>query len=131
MDTYELAKRIKKAGSTIAADACDKQYYLGGYKERDNIIVVSDSGYEAIYIGTIANVPNCRGYMCLYTCNTPKRNSFPSAKELSGLLERVIRKEMLPEGEGKAAYFDWEKFGGLDDQLQYFSEVVCSFLKNH
>lgn len=127
---YLLAKRISKAGKIIAKDSYNKDFYIGGYKERDNIIVTSDSGYEAIYIGTIANVPNSRGYMCLYTNNTPQRNSFPSVDEIALLLESVINKEKLIEGEGKAAYFIWEQFGNMDNQLEYFAEVVYGMVNS-
>lgn len=122
---YALAKKISKAGEIIAKDSCNKDYYIGGYKDHDNIIVTSDGGYEAIYIGTIANVPESRGYMCLYTNNTSQRNSYPSVDEIASLLESVKNKEKLIENEGKAAYFNWEEFGNMDKQLDYFAEVVC------
>lgn len=122
---YLLAKKISKAGKIISKDSYNKDFYIGGYKERDNIIVTSDGEYEAIYIGTIANVPKSRGYMCLYTNNTSQRNSYPSIDEITSLLKKVRKKEKLIEGEGKAAYFNWEEFGSMDDQLEYFAEVVC------
>ena len=68
----------------------------------DTIIVTSDSGYEAIYIGSIFS-DSKKAYMCLYTNNTPKRNSYPSTKEIARLLTLVVKGEKLPEGEGKAA----------------------------
>ena len=48
---YELAKKIKEAGRIIAEDDINKDYYIDGYMSDDTIIVTSDSGYEAIYIG--------------------------------------------------------------------------------
>ena len=50
---YELAKKIKEAGRIIAEDDINKDYYIDGYMSDDTIIVTSDSGYEAIYIGSI------------------------------------------------------------------------------
>lgn len=115
----ELAKDISKAGKEIAGDKICKDYFIG--YGRNRITVTSDSGYEAILIGDAGGND---GYMYLYTNNTEKRNSFPSAREIAKLLEAVANKERLPEGEGKAAYHDWEIFGGLEKQLEYFSRVV-------
>ena len=103
---YELAKKIKEAGRIIAEDDINKDYYIDGYMSDDTIIVTSDSGYEAIYIGSIFS-DSKKAYMCLYTNNTPKRNSYPSTKEIARLLTLVVKGEKLPEGEGKAAYFDY------------------------
>ena len=118
---YELAKKIKEAGRIIAEDDINKDYYIDGYMSDDTIIVTSDSGYEAIYIGSIFS-DSKKAYMCLYTNNTPKRNSYPSTNEIARLLTLVVKGEKLPEGEGKAAYFD---YGDMKKQLKYFSEVVC------
>ena len=120
-EIYELSKKIKEAGRIIAEDDINKDYYLGGYMSDDTIIVTSDSGYEAIYIGSIFS-DSKKAYMCLYTNNTPKRNSYPSTKEIARLLTLVAQGEKLPEGEGKAAYYD---YGDMKKQLKYFSEVVC------
>lgn len=62
--------------------------------------------------------------MCLYTNNTEKINSFPGVRTLAKLLEAVMNKEKLPEGEGKASYHDWEEYGGMEKQLEYFSRVI-------
>lgn len=105
----ELAKDISKAGKEIARDSINKDYVIG--YGRNQITVTSDSGYEAIQIG---DTRGNDGYMSLYTNNTEKRNSFPTVKEIIKLLEAVANKERLPEGEGKAAYHDWEMFGGID-----------------
>lgn len=119
----ELARDISRVGKEIAYDDICKDYRIG--YGRNVITVISDSGYEAIYIGDTCC--SCQdGYMCLYTNNTDKRNSFPRIRELAKLLEAVANKEKLPEGEGKAAYYDWEEFGGMEKQLEYFSRVVKS-----
>lgn len=120
---YELAKRIKEAGRIIAKDDIYKDYYIDGNRSDDTIIVTSDSGYEAIYIGNTFS-DSKKSYMCLYTNNASKRNSYPSTKEIARLLVRVAKGEKLPEGEGKAAYFHCEK-DDLQKQLKYFAEVVC------
>lgn len=75
-------------------------------------------------VDSILEGKNTDGYMCLYTNNTPKRNSFPSTNEITELLYKILKKEKLETGEGKAAYFDWKEFGGLDKQLCYFSKVI-------
>lgn len=120
---YELAKKIKEAGRIIAKDDIDKNYYINGDRSDDTIIVTSDSGYEAIYIGSIFS-DSKKDYMCLYTNNTSKRNSYPSTKEIARLLALVAKGEKLPEGEGKAAYFHSGK-DDLQKQLKYFADVVC------
>ena len=117
----ELARDISRAGKEIAYDNICKDYRIG--YGRNIITVTSDSGYEAIYIGDTRS-PCKDGYMCLYTNNTEKRNSFPRIRALAKLLEAVANKEKLPEGEGKASYYDWEEFGGMHKQLEYFSRVV-------
>lgn len=115
----ELAKNISKAGKDVARDSKNKDYVIG--HGRNLITVTSDSGYEAILIGDAGGND---GYMCLYTNNTEKRNSFPAVRKIAKLLEAVANKERLPEGEGRAAYYDWEIFGGLEKHLEYFSRVV-------
>lgn len=117
----ELARDISRAGKEIAYDDICKDYRIG--YGRNVITVISDSGHEAIYIGDIYRSSK-EGYMCLYWNNTDKRNSFPGIRQLAKLLEAVANKEKLPEGEGKAAYYDWEEFGGMEKQLEYFSRVV-------
>lgn len=117
-----LAEEISRAGRIIAKDSIAKEYNLGEY-DKDTIIVRSDSGYEAIYVGNIEG-KNKDGYMCLYTNNTSKRNSYPSKDEIIELLMKVLNEERLEEGDGKAAYYDWEDFGCIEKQLKYFSKVV-------
>jgi len=117
-----LAAMISKAGCIVSKDPIKKDLIIGdGYAH--SIIVRSDSGYEAIYIGNLEG-GNTDGYMCLYTNNTPKRNSFPDKNVIAELLEKVLKKKKLEVGEGKAAYYDWEEFGGMEKQLTYFSEIV-------
>lgn len=124
-ELFALAKKISKAGRIISKNHIDKDYIVGK-NSKGSIIVTSDSGYEAIYIGDIQS--KNKGYMCLYTNNTSKRNSYPTTEIIAELLEKVVNKEKLEMGEGKASYYDWEEFGGMKKQLNYFSEVVNSFL---
>lgn len=119
---YELAKRIKKAGRDIAADHIAKDYHLAGIDVKDGIVITSDSGYEAITIGKIYGR---KGYMYLFTNCPDKRNSFPETKELAMLLGKVVNKELLPEGNGKAAYHRWKEYGSIEKQLKYYSQIVC------
>lgn len=113
-----LAGAISRAGRIVAKDNIAKDYIVG-----DGCRVTSDGGYEAIYIGNLDG-GNTDGYMCLYTNNTPQRNSFPSKEEIAKLLYQILNKKILETGEGKANYFDWYEFGGMEKQLNYFSKVV-------
>ena len=81
----------------------------------------SDSGFEAIIIGDIDR--NDIGYMYLYYNNTSKRNSYPTQTELTKLLKSVAEKQMIEEGEGKAAYCFYDNVD-RDTQLEYFANIV-------
>jgi len=120
MDYTNLAKRIKYAGKEIAKDHINKDYLLE-CTYRDTIIVRSDSGFEAIIIGDIDR--NDIGYMYLYYNNTSKRNSYPTQTELTKLLKSVAEKQMIEEGEGKAAYCFYDNVD-RDTQLEYFANIV-------
>lgn len=120
MDYTNLAKRIKYAGKEIAKDHINKDYLLE-CTYRDSIIVKSDSGFEAIIIGDTER--DNMGYMYLYYNATPKRNSYPTQTELTKLLKSVAEKQMIEEGEGKAAYCFCENVD-KDIQLEYFSDIV-------
>lgn len=117
-----LAKSIRSAGKEIARDSINKDYLLEG-RYKDTIYVTSDSGYESIVIGD-TSYNTSKGYMLLYTNNTPKVDSFPSVAAITKLLWKVIRKEKLEEGEGKAAYHPWDCYQSIERQLEYFAEVV-------
>lgn len=118
-----LAEKIAKAGKIIAGDSISKDY-LVFHNLRGEITVTSDSGFEAILIGN-AERGSRDGFMYLFFKNTPQRNSYPSVYEIAALLRLVVLGKRLPEGEGKAAYHDWEEYGGMERQLRYFSELVC------
>lgn len=118
-----LAQEISRAGKHISEDAINKDYHVV-YNLHGEITVTSDSGFEAIAIGSV--IPGNRdGFMYLFFRNTPKRNSYPSAKKIAALLRQVVLGKRLPEGEGNAAYHDWEEYGGMEQQLSYFSKLVC------
>lgn len=123
----KLASNISRAGRVISKDSINK-YYTVAQDGDDCIEVTSDSGYESICIGNIIS-KDSKGYMYLYSNNTSERNSFPKEKEIAELLEKVLNKEKLETGEGKASYFDWEQFGGIEKQLDYFSELVKKFAR--
>lgn len=118
-----LARRITRACKVVADDNINKEYIVedGKYYK---ITVKSDSGYEVICIGDTAS-NNTHGYMYLYSNNTSERNSFPCEDIIVNLLIKVFEKEMLETGEGKACYFDWPEYGGMNKQLNYFSKVVA------
>lgn len=123
----KLALNITRAGKVISEDSISKDYTIGdGIKH--SIIVTSDSGYEAIYIGNLES-KNTDGYMCLYTNNTSIRNSYPSTPEIELLLTDVLIMQKLEIGEGKASYYDWEEYGGMKKQLKYYSNIVSRLAK--
>ena len=55
--------------------------------------------------------------------NTSKRNSYPTQTELAKLLKSVAEKQMIEEGEGKAAYCFYDNVD-RDTQLEYFANIV-------
>lgn len=55
-----------------------------------------------------------------YTNDNSKK--FPSVKEIERRLRIVADKEILTEED--AAYFDWEEYGTLEKQREYFSEII-------
>lgn len=117
-----LAEQIRSAGRMVAKDNINKDFLLEG-RYYDTIYVTSDSGYESITIGD-PSYDSQRGYMLLYTHNTSERDSFPSVFSLKELLWKVVKKEMLEVGEGKAAYYQWDKYPPIEKQLEYFANVV-------
>ena len=42
----------------------------------------------------------------------------------------VINKKMLKTGEGLASYFNWGEYGGLENQLEYFSNLLIKATKS-
>lgn len=51
-------------------------------------------------------------------------------KHIAALLWKVVRKEMLEIGEGKASYFEWDCYQPIEKQLGYFSKVVLKVADN-
>lgn len=114
-----LAKKIKQAGKKIAEDEINKSYVLDEYEDYGTIIVISDSGFEAILIGNVER--NYKyGFMYLYAAESGKRNSFPSIKQIAELLELVLKKEKIPSG----IYHEWDEMNSIEKQLNYFSRIV-------
>lgn len=119
----KLAKRISLAGKEIARDEINKEIQVV-HGVHGEVIVFSDGGYEAIMIGEMT-LDKGNGFMYLFHRNTPTRNSFPSAKKIAALLRQVVLKHRLPEGDGAANYHDWPEYGGMDQQICYYSDLVC------
>lgn len=125
LEMLRLARLIKKTETMIVNNGISKSYYLDKNEEHDNIAIVNDGSYKAIYIGTIDDTENSPGYMCLHSSVNSKKKRLPSTKILCRLLIKVARREKLSVELEEARY--WEKFGDMDKQLQYFSDVVCTF----
>ena len=51
---------------------------------------------------------------------------FPSIKEIERRLKMVANKEIITDED--ADYFDWDKYGSLELQREYFSEIILEAL---
>ena len=53
--------------------------------------------------------------------------SFPTIKEIERRLKAVANQEILADE--NADYFDWKRYGSLEEQKEYFSEIILNTLK--
>lgn len=47
---------------------------------------------------------------------------FPTIKELERRLKIIANKDILTEDD--ASYYDWDEYGSLEKQREYFSEII-------
>lgn len=47
---------------------------------------------------------------------------FPTIKELERRLEIIANKDILTEDD--SSYYDWDEYGSLEKQREYFSEII-------
>lgn len=85
------------------------------------ISVVNDAGFKAIIIGDTRNVKESRGYMYLFYSNDDTEK-FPSISEILRRLQIVANKEILSDS--TVAYHDWQEYGSLEKQREYFAEII-------
>ena len=128
--TYtELARKIKNAYKELGKDEVYKLYNVMWNDELDisEITVGNDVGFRAVIIGNTSGVTESRGYMYLFYTNDDSE-VFPTVRELARRLKTVAAQEVLTDE--NADYFDWEEYGSLEKQREYFSEIVLKALKS-
>ena len=128
--TYtELARKIKNAYKELGKDEVYKLYNVMWNDELDisEITVGNDVGFRAVIIGNTSGVTESRGYMYLFYTNDDSE-VFPTVRELARRLKTVAAQEDLTDE--NADYFDWEEYGSLEKQREYFSEIVLKALKS-
>lgn len=126
MSEYKaLARAIRKGYNELKNNSIYKLYTV-----TPEIIVENDAGFKAVIIGNIKSTPQSRGYMYLFYANDTDDTEipFPTAKEIERRLKIVANKGILDDAD--ADYFDWEEYGTLEKQREYFSEIVTKEAKN-
>lgn len=123
MGYKELARSIRYGYHSLKKESVFKYYnviwnYELGTAE---IFVKNDADFIAIIIGNTKCSPESRGYMYLFYTND-RKVPFPSIKEIVRRLKIVANKGILTDKD--ADYFDWEKYGSLEKQRIYFSEII-------
>lgn len=128
MDYKELARTIKSGYSVLKKNIIYKLYHVtwNNELETSEITIENDAEFKAIIIGNTRNMPESRGYMYLFYTNS-RRVPFPTVKEIERRLKMVARKEVLTDED--ARYLDWEEYGSLEKQREYFSEIITKALK--
>lgn len=127
--TYtELARKIKNAYKELGKDEVCKLYNVMWNDELDisEITVENDAGFRAVIIGNTSGTKS-RGYMYLFYTNDDSE-VFPTVRELARRLKTIAAQEVLTDE--NADYFDWEEYGSLEKQREYFSEIVLKALKS-
>lgn len=124
--TYKkLARKIKDAYNYLKKNTVYKLYRVTWNQELETseITVENDAQFKAIIIGNTMNVPESRGYMYLFYADD-RSVPFPSIKEIERRLKIVADKGILSDDD--AAYYDWEQYGSLEKQREYFSEIITN-----
>ena len=123
MSYKELARKIKAAYEDLKKDTIYKIYNItwNDELETSEITVENDSGFRAIIIGNTNGGKKSRGYMYLFYTNDDNV-SFPTIKEIERRLKIVAAKEVLTGDD--VSYYDWEEYGTLKKQREYFSEII-------
>ena len=123
MSYKELARTIKAGYNELKKDTVYKLYNVA-YNDKlgtSEITVENDAGFKAIIIGNTRGMSKSRGYMYLFYTND-RNVPFPTIKEIERRLKIVANKEILTDED--ADYFDWEEYGSLEKQREYFSEII-------
>ncbi len=123
MGYRELAREIKKGYNELKKNTVYKLHHVAWNEElgTSEITVGNDAEFKAVIIGNTNNMSKSRGYMYLFYTND-RNVPFPTIKEIERRLRIVADKEILTDDD--AAYFDWEEYGSLERQREYFSEII-------
>lgn len=123
MSYKELAREIKAGYNDLKKDIIYKLYNVTWNDKlgTSEITVENDAEFKAIIIGNTRGMSKSRGYMYLFYTND-RSIPFPTIKEIERRLKIVADKEILTDED--ASYFDWEEYGSLEKQREYFSEII-------
>lgn len=119
----ELARAIKAGYNDLKKNTVYKLHYVTWNDKlgTSEITVENDAEFKAIIIGDTRGMSKSRGYMYLFYTND--RNApFPTVKEIECRLKIVANKKILTNEDAK--YFDWDEYGSLKKQRDYFSEII-------
>ena len=123
MSYKELAREIKAGYNDLKKDTVYKLHHVtwNDELETSEITVENDAEFKAIIIGNTRGMSKSRGYMYLFYTND-RSVPFPTIKEIERRLKIVANKEILTDED--ASYYDWEEYGSLEKQREYFSEII-------
>jgi hypothetical protein len=127
MSYKELAREIKAGYNDLKKDTVYKLHHVTWNDElgTSEITVENDAEFKAIIIGNTRGMSKSRGYMYLFYTND-RSIPFPTIKEIERRLKIVADKEILTDED--ASYYDWEEYGSLEKQREYFSEIIMKAL---
>lgn len=129
MGYKELAREIRARYNDLKKDEIYKSYNVvwNDRLKTSEITIENDAGFKAIIIGDTRGMVKSRGYMYLFYTND-RSVPFPTIKEIERRLKIVANKDVLI-GED-ASYYDWESYGSLEEQREYFSEIIMKASNN-
>lgn len=123
MGYRDLAGRIRAACDELGKESLSK-YYNVAWNDTlgtSEIIVENNGRFKVIIVGDTRNLPESRGVMYLFYAND-ENVEFPEEKEIERRLSLIADKQALEDSDSR--YFDWEEYGFLEQQREYFSEIV-------
>ena len=129
MSYKDLARKIKDGYNELKKDEVYKLYNItwNDKLQTSEITVENDAGFRAIIIGDTRGMCKSRGYMYLFYTNDDNV-PFPTIKEIERRLRIVANKEVLTDDD--CDYFDWDRYGSLEQQREYFSEIITIALQD-
>lgn len=124
----KIARDIRKGYMDLKKNTANKLYHVtwNDILGTSEITVKNDAGFKAIIVGNTSGVSKSKGYMYLFYTND-KNAPFPTVNEIERRLKSIANKEVLTDND--AYYFDWDEYGSLEKQREYFSEIVINAAK--